>query len=45
VSVTLTKFVLGMTLHADVVRKAHVELDALVGHDRMPTFTDIKDNR
>lgn len=32
-----------MTLYPDVVRKAQIELDSVVGRDRAPTFTD-KDN-
>lgn len=29
-----------MLLHPDVVRKAHEELDKVVGRDRLPTFQD-----
>jgi len=32
-----------MNLYPDVMRKAQVELDAVVGRDRLPTFED-KDN-
>lgn len=29
-----------MTLYPDVQRKAHTELDAVVGHERLPNFSD-----
>ena len=31
---------LGVSLHPEVLRKAHVELDAVVGPHRMPNFGD-----
>jgi len=37
---TLLTFFLAMVLHPDVVRKAHEELDRVVGQDRLPTFSD-----
>ncbi|EJD46096.1 cytochrome P450 [Auricularia subglabra TFB-10046 SS5] len=37
----LTTFFLAMTLHPDVERKAHVELDAVVGHGCLPTCQDL----
>lgn len=40
---SLLNFVLAMTLYPDVMRKAQGELDAVVGRDRLPTFSD-KDN-
>lgn len=36
----LTSFVLAMTLHPDVQRKAQDEIDRVVGPDRLPTFED-----
>ena len=29
-----------MSLYPEVQRKAHAELDAVVGHDRLPDFSD-----
>jgi len=29
-----------MTLHPEVAQKAQVEIDAVVGNDRLPTFED-----
>ncbi len=29
-----------MSLYPDVQKKAHAELDDVVGHDRLPDFTD-----
>lgn len=34
-------FVLAMLLHPGVMRRAHAELDSVVGRDRMPTFEDM----
>ena len=31
---------LAFVLHPEVVRKAHAQLDAVVGRDRFPTFND-----
>ncbi|KAF8872778.1 cytochrome P450 [Infundibulicybe gibba] len=36
----LTTFFLLMTLHPDVQRRAQVDLDRVVGSDRLPTFED-----
>ena len=36
----LKTFCLAMSLHPEVQRKAHAELDAVVGHDRLPDFSD-----
>jgi Cytochrome P450 len=33
-------FVLAMVLHPEVVRKAHEELDTVVGQDRLPHISD-----
>lgn len=40
VSAELT-FILAMGLWPAVQRKAQVELDAVVGHDRLPTYADV----
>ena len=37
---TLLAFMLAMSVYPDVQRKAQAELDAVVGHDRLPTFQD-----
>ncbi|KAI0698160.1 cytochrome P450 [Cytidiella melzeri] len=37
---TLLTFILAMTLHSDVMRKAQEELDEVVGRDRVPSFKD-----
>ncbi|THG93114.1 hypothetical protein EW026_g8029, partial [Hermanssonia centrifuga] len=37
---TLCTFILAMTLHPDVQRRAHAELDSIVGRDRAPSFED-----
>ena len=34
-------FILAMGLWPEVQRKAQEELDAVVGHDRLPTYADI----
>ncbi|RPD57200.1 CyP450 monooxygenase [Lentinus tigrinus ALCF2SS1-7] len=36
----LKTFCLAMSLYPDVQKKAHAELDAVVGHDRLPDFSD-----
>lgn len=36
----LSWFMLAMVHHPEVQRKAHDELDRVVGRDRMPTFAD-----
>ena len=33
-------FILAMTLHPEVQKKAQEELDSVIGHDRLPTFED-----
>lgn len=38
---TLTWFVLAMTMYPDVQKRAHEEIDAVVGRDRLPTFSDM----
>ena len=42
VSMVLESFVLAMVLHPAVVRKAHEELDRVVGRDHLPTFADLE---
>ncbi|KAI0831913.1 cytochrome P450 [Trametes gibbosa] len=37
---TLAVFILAMVLNPDVYRRAQEELDAVVGHDQLPDFTD-----
>ncbi|KAG9234092.1 cytochrome P450 [Amylocarpus encephaloides] len=37
---TISIFVLAMVLSPDVQQKAHAEIDAVVGVDRLPTFAD-----
>ena len=39
-SATLMSFMLAMTCFPDVARRAHDELDRIVGRDRMPTWAD-----
>lgn len=39
---TLTTFILAMTLHPEIQKRAQAELDAVVG-DRLPTFADKDD--
>jgi len=36
----LLTFIYAMILHPDVVRKAHEEIDRVVGQDRLPNFSD-----
>ncbi|KAJ3758757.1 cytochrome P450 [Lentinula raphanica] len=40
---SLTSFVLAMSLHPEVQRKAQAEIDSIVGHSRLPTFSDRPD--
>ncbi|KAJ3968799.1 cytochrome P450 [Lentinula raphanica] len=40
---SLTSFVLVMSLHPEVQRKAQAEIDSIVGHSRLPTFSDRPD--
>ena len=35
-------FVLAMVLHPEVQKRAHSEIDSVVGSDRLPTFDDRK---
>jgi cytochrome P450 len=37
---TLLTFFFAMVSHPDVVRKAHEELDTVVGRDRLPELSD-----
>jgi cytochrome P450 len=37
---TCTVFILNMVLNPDVQKKAQQEIDAIVGQDRLPDFTD-----
>ncbi len=30
-----------MTIYTDVQKRAHEEIDAVVGRDRLPTFSDV----
>ena len=39
-STSMKVFVLAMVLYPEVMRKAQAEIDAVVGHDRPPTFED-----
>jgi hypothetical protein len=41
-SMTLNSLILGLTAYPRVVKKAHEELDRVVGTSRMPTFEDAK---
>ena len=36
----MSSFLLAMTAYPEVQRKCQVELDAVVGNDRLPTFED-----
>ena len=36
----MTAFILAMTLWPDIQARAQAELDAVVGHERLPTFAD-----
>lgn len=36
----MTSFLLAMTMYPEVQRKCQAELDAVVGSDRLPTFSD-----
>lgn len=40
---TINSLILGLIAHPRVVRKAHEELDRVIGTSRMPTFGDEKD--
>ncbi|PVH80134.1 cytochrome P450 [Cadophora sp. DSE1049] len=37
---TLVVFILNMVLHPEIQKKAQAEIDAVVGHDRLPDFND-----
>jgi len=39
-AVTVTAFVLAMNLYPDVQRKAQAEIDSVIGHERLPNFSD-----
>ena len=39
-STSMKVFVLAMVLYPEVMHKARAEIDAVVGHDRPPTFED-----
>ena len=36
----LTTFMLAIVLHPEVMRSAQAQIDAVVGHDRLPTAND-----
>lgn len=36
----LYSFIFAMVMHPEVVKKAQDELDRIVGHDRLPDFSD-----
>ena len=36
-------FLLAMMLHSEVQRKAQEQIDKVIGHDRLPQFSDKKD--
>ena len=38
--ITMLSVFTAMTLHPEVLEKAHAELDAVVGHSRLPDFND-----
>jgi len=40
---TINSLILGLIAHPRVVRKAHEELDRVIGTSRLPTFGDEKD--
>lgn len=40
---TINSLILGLIAHPRVVRKAHEELDRVIGSSRLPTFGDEKD--
>jgi len=37
---TVTAFLLAMSLYPDVQRKAQAEIDSVIGHERLPNFSD-----
>ncbi len=39
----LCTFILAMTLHPDVQRRAHAELDSIIGHDQPSSFENRRD--
>ncbi|KIJ07275.1 hypothetical protein PAXINDRAFT_103025 [Paxillus involutus ATCC 200175] len=39
-TITLTNFILAMILHPEIQQKAQAEIDAVVGRDRLPDFSD-----
>ncbi|KAF4621791.1 hypothetical protein D9613_012201 [Agrocybe pediades] len=40
---TLTYFMLAMAIYPETIRKAHEELDRVVGRERAPSFSDLED--
>ncbi len=40
---TINSLILGLIAHSRVVRKAHEELDRVIGTSRLPMFGDEKD--
>ncbi|KAL6716882.1 hypothetical protein ACLMJK_004794 [Lecanora helva] len=42
VSMVLESFIMAAVLHPNVVKKAHEELDEIVGSKRLPTFEDLE---
>ncbi|KAF8513314.1 cytochrome P450 [Hysterangium stoloniferum] len=39
-TITITAFLLAMILYPDVQRKAQLEIDSVIGHERLPNFSD-----
>ena len=36
----MSAFFLAMTINPDILKQAQAEVDAVVGHERLPTFQD-----
>jgi len=39
-TISMTNFILAMILHPEIQQKARAEIDAVVGRDRLPDFSD-----